>query len=131
MEEREARRYIAYSGAEHDDASERTRRRLPLRRAFAVTAVVVVNSVLLGLLFILALSAFSGRTETAFWREQTALAGSEDNLAPAGPLAPQAQSDAVSYHLPRHCCVNEFPRASPCCMGYWYYIVQGLCAVRG
>ena len=97
---------------------------LPLRKTLVLTAVVVVSMVLLGLLSFLALSS---RPETAFWREQTAQAALDDNLAPAGPLAPQDAS-----HLPSpSCCWYHLPQASPCCMGYWYYIVISFCAVSG
>ena len=127
MKELEARRYLEYLDAEPLRVSGRTTRRIPPRRTFGLTAVAVVSAVLLGLL---SLSAFSGRLETAFWQEQTAQAALEDNLAPTGPLAPQDESDASGFPAGIQC-INRYPQASPCCMGYWYYIVQALCAVHG
>jgi hypothetical protein len=127
MKEREVRRYLEYLDAEPLRALGRTRRRFPPRKTFGLTAVAVVSAVLLGLLSLLSFSAFSGRLETAFWQEQTAQAALDDNLAPAGPLAPQDASPPPSPS----CCWYHPPRASPCCMGCWAYIVQAFCAVPG
>jgi hypothetical protein len=121
MKEREVKRYLEYLDAEPLRVLGRARCRIPPRKIFGLTAVAVVSAVLLGLL------SFSGRLETAFWQEQTAQAALDDNLAPAGPLAPQDASHPPSPS----CCWYHPPRASLCCMSYWYYIVQAFCAVPG
>jgi hypothetical protein len=127
MKEREVKRYLEYLDAEPLRVLGRARRRIPPRKIFGLTAVAVVGAVLLGLLSLLSFSAFSGRLETVFWQEQTAQAALDDNLALAGPLAPQGASHPPSPS----CCWYHPPRASPCCMSYWYYIVQAFYAVPG
>jgi len=115
---REDMRYIEYLRPERAIVG------LLLRRAFVLTAMVVVGAVLV----LLSFSAFSGRPETAFWQKQTSQAASQDYLAPAGPVAPQDESPSETYSgaLP-----SQGPVVSFECIGYWCYIVQGFSASPG
>ena len=125
MKEREAARYLRYWELEPDDALERTRGHLSLRKTFGLTAVVSVGTVLLGLLFVL---GFHGRAGTTISQAQTVQAVSQDSLAPAGPLAPQDESASESPYLTSE---PYYPRASYECMGYWCYIVSAFYAGPG